>query len=112
MSLGLNHMAVIWMPTTKLAPMELRISRDTSSWTRLSPKAKNSAGAAITTSSTENTRRGPQWSSAIPTRMRAGMVSATLAMANSLRSSGVNQFTLFSMLEASGAMPNQTKKQI
>ena len=72
----------------------------------------NSAGAAIVTSSTENTRRGPQWSSAMPTRMRAGMVSATLAMANSLRSSGVSQFTLFSMLEASGAMPNQTKKQM
>jgi len=52
-------MAVMWMPTTKLAPIELSTRRDTSSWVRVSPKAKNRAGIAMTTSSTENTRRGP-----------------------------------------------------
>ena len=48
----------------------------------------------------------------MPTRIRAGMVSATLAMANSRKSSAVSQFALLSMLVASGAMLNQTKKQI
>ena len=90
--------------------MELRIRRETSSWVRLSPKAKNRAGIAMTTSSTENTRRGPQWSSAMPTRMRAGMVSTTLAMANS-EVFGRQPVHAFSMLEASG-VPNQTKKQM
>ena len=62
----------------------------------------------ITTINTENTLRGPKRSSAIPTIMRAGIVSATLQMANRRRSSLVSQSTLLSMLDASGAMLNQT----
>ncbi len=100
------------MPTTKLAPIELSTSREISSCTRESPMAKVIAGTAMVTINTENTRRGPHLSSAIPTRIRAGMVSATLAMANSRKSSAVSQFAFLSMLVASGAMLNQTKKQI
>ena len=72
------------------------------------PNANTRAGMAINTISTENTRRGPKRSRAMPTIIRAGMVSATLAMANRRRSSAVSQLTLLSILDASGAMLNHT----
>ena len=108
MSRGLNQSAVIWMPTTKEAPTDDSTRRDTKSCSRVSPKAKTKVGMAIETISTENTRRGPHLSSAMPTRMRAGMVSATLAMANKRMSSRVSQSAEASIDEASGAMLNQT----
>ena len=108
MSRGLNHSAVMWMPTTKLAPTELSTRRDTNNCSLVVPKAKNSVGTAMVTISSENTRRGPKRSSAMPTRMRAGIVSATLAMANSRRSSLVSQLALRRIDDASGAMLNQT----
>ena len=105
---GLNQSAVMWMPTTKLAPTLDSTRRDTSNCVLVVPNAKNRAGMAMVTIRMENTRRGPKRSSAAPTRMRAGMVSATLQIANSRMSSFVSQSALRSMLDASGAMLNQT----
>jgi hypothetical protein len=59
MSRGLNQSAVMWMPTTKLAPIEESTRRAMKSCSRVSPKAKTRAGIAISTISTEKTRRGP-----------------------------------------------------
>lgn len=98
----------MWIPTTKLAPTELRIRRETKSCSLVSPSAKNSVGTAMSTIRIEKTRRGPNRSSAMPTMMRAGMVSATFAMANRRISSLVSQPTVLSMDDASGAMLNQT----
>ena len=108
MSRGLNHSAVMWMPTTNEAPTEDSTRRETNNCSRVWPKAKTKVGIAIATISTENTRRGPHLSSAMPTRMRAGMVSATLAMAKRRMSSRVSQSAVASIDEASGAMLNQT----
>ncbi len=96
------------MPTTKLAPIELMTRRETNNCILVSPKAKAKVGSDITTSSTEKQRRGPHLSSAMPIRMRAGMVKATLAMANRRMSSCVSHSAERSIDDASGAMLNQT----
>ena len=98
----------MWMPTTKLAPTELSTNRETKSCSLLLPKANTKVGMAISTIRMENTRRGPNRSSAMPTMMRAGMVNATFAMAKRRMSSLVSQPTVLSMDDASGAMLNQT----
>ena len=92
---------------TKLAPTVLSTSRETSNWVRLLPKAKKKVGNAIVTSRPEKTTRGPYLSMSAPTRMRAGMVTATLTMASTLMCSSVSHPTSRNMVVASGAMLNQ-----
>jgi hypothetical protein len=55
---------------------------------------------------------GPYLSMREPTTILAGMVRATLHMASILMCSDVIQSSLFSMVEARGAMLNQRKKVI
>jgi len=98
----------MWMPTTKPAPTDDRIRRETTNCILVSPKAKNRVGTAMVTMSIENTRRGPHLSSAMPTRIRAGILSATLAIASRRMSSRVSQSAEAGIEDASGAMLNQT----
>ena len=108
MSRGLNQSAVIWMPMTNEAPTQDMTRRDMNSTSRVSPKAKTQVGIAMTTISSENTRRGPNRSSAMPTKTRAKIVSATLAMAKIWMSWRVSQPSEASIDAASGAMLNHT----
>ena len=58
-----------------------------------SPKAKAIVGMAMTTISAENTTRAPYRSTRAPTTIRAGIVSATLAMRKILTCLRVSQPT-------------------
>ncbi len=108
MYFGGNHWATILMPMTKPAPTELSTSLAMSSCKKELPKAKTMVGTVMITMRPENTTRAPYRSIRAPTTMRAGMVSATLAMSRILTCSSVSQPTLSSIVVDSGAMLNHT----
>ena len=72
------------------------------------PNANTTAGTAMMTIRPEKTIRAPKRSISAPTTMRAGIVSATLAMSRILMCSSVSHPTLSSMVVDNGAMLNQT----
>ena len=65
-------------------------------------------GMDIMINKPENTIRGPYLSINAPTIMRAGIVNATLQIANILRCSAVSQLTSLSIVVAKGAILNHT----
>ena len=79
-----------------------------SNWRKESPKAKTIAGIPIITIKAENTTLAPYLSIKVPTIILAGIVRATLQMANIFMCSLVSHPTLLSMVVARGAILNQT----
>ena len=108
MYFGGNHWATILMPITKPAPTQLSNRREMSIWVNVSENAKTIAGTDIVIISHVNTTRAPKRSISDPTMMRAGMVSATLAMSSTLMCSLVNHGSLALIVVASGARLNHT----
>ena len=67
---------------------------------------------AIITMSTEKTLLGPHLSSAMPTTIRAGIVSATLHIAKTFICDLVSQSNCANIVVANGAILNHTKNVI
>ena len=108
MYLGGNHWATILMPMTKPAPTELSTRRAISICMNEPASTKAKAGRAMMTINPENTTRAPNLSMRAPTMIRAGIVSATLAISKILMCSSVSHPTESRMVVAIGAMLNHT----
>ncbi len=104
-----NHWATILMPTTNPAPTPLSASREIIICVNVSENANTIVGIDMTIISQVKTILAPYRSISAPTTMRAGMVSATLAISRTLMCSFVNQSELSRMVVASGARLNHTK---
>ena len=109
MYLGGNHWATILMPITNPAPMQLRNRREISIWVNVLENANTIVGIDIEIISQVNTTRAPKRSIRAPTTIRAGIVSATLAIPSTLMCSFVSQSEFSRIVVASGARLNQTK---
>ncbi len=77
-SLGGNHSDTMRMPTTNPAPTTDKARRLSTSVLNELDRAKIVFGITANIRIAAYTRRGPQRSSAMPMKMRAGIVSATL----------------------------------
>ena len=108
MYLGGNHWATILMPITKPAPTLLSTSREISIWVNVLEKANTIAGIDIVIINHVNTTRAPNRSIRAPTTIRAGIVSATLAISRTLTCSLVNQSEFSRIVLDSGARLNHT----
>ena len=108
MYFGGNHWATILMPITNPAPTQLRNRREISIWVKVLEKANTIVGIDIVTISQVNTIRAPNRSISAPITIRAGIVSATLAIPSTLMCSLVSQSELSRIVVAIGARLNQT----